>query len=269
MKLEEAAQYLNKIRRENPLVHNITNIVVANFTANGLLALGASPVMADAKEEAAEMAAAAKAVVLNIGTLNEAAIEAMILAGKSANTHGIPVILDPVAAGATAYRSSAAKRILNEVSVSIIRGNAAEIAHLAGENWTAKGVDAGSGEGDTADIAQKAAKRLDTVIVLTGKEDIVTNGETMIIIKNGHHLLTKVTGTGCLLSSVTGAFASAAENPLKGAAAALLYYGIAAEKAAAGADGPGSFQIEFLNQLHLVKENDLLEMGSIQTKEAL
>ena len=123
---------LKKVRQSNPLIHNITNIVVANFSANGLLALGASPVMADAVEEAADMAKVANAVVLNIGTLNRDTVEAMMVAGKSANEYGIPVILDPVGAGATPYRTQVCQKLLKEISFSIIRGNAAEIANLIG-----------------------------------------------------------------------------------------------------------------------------------------
>ncbi|MFY4774440.1 hydroxyethylthiazole kinase [Metabacillus sp. RGM 3146] len=266
MKLEEVCNSLEKVRKENPLIHNITNIVVANFTANGLLALGASPVMTDAKEEAAEMAAASRALVLNIGTLSEDTVEAMILAGKSANQHGVPVILDPVAAGATAYRSGTARKLLQEIKITTIRGNAAEMANLAGEDWEIKGVDAGEGKGDKIKLAEKAATELGINIVITGSEDIITDGRTTIVVKNGHSMLTKVTGTGCLLTSVLGAFSAVESDPLKAAASALIYYGTAAEKAAEeeAEKGPGSFQIEFLNQLALVSRADVMKLGNFQ-----
>jgi len=259
---------LKRVKETNPLIHNITNIVVANFSANGLLALGASPVMADAVEEAAEMARAAAAVVLNMGTLNRESVEAMITAGKSANESKIPVILDPVGVGATSYRTQAAQKLLGEVKFSIIRGNAAEIANLIGEKGEIKGVDAGNMKGDVLALAANAAKRLNTVVVVTGKEDVISNGIVTNVVRNGHPILTKVTGTGCLLSAVVGAFAAIEENYLDAATAALVFYGVAAEIAANTTDeqGPGSFQIEFINQLSLVSSSEIDLYGSFYTR---
>ncbi|MBA2875528.1 hydroxyethylthiazole kinase [Thermaerobacillus caldiproteolyticus] len=266
MDVQEIAKTLENVRQANPLVHNITNVVVTNFTANGLLALGASPVMAYAKEEVADMAKIAGALVLNIGTLNETEVEAMLMAGKSANEHGVPVIFDPVGAGATRYRTETAKKIVREVNVSVIRGNAAEIANVIGENWMIKGVDAGEGNGDVVVLAKKAAQQLHTIVAITGKDDVVTDGETTYVIRNGHPLLTKVTGTGCLLTSVIGAFAAVESNLLVAAASALVSYGVAAEIAAkkAGEAGPGSFQIAFLNELARVGEEDIRQYSLIE-----
>ncbi|QUL57518.1 hydroxyethylthiazole kinase [Paenibacillus tritici] len=249
--------YLSKVRQANPLVHNITNIVVANFTANGLLALGASPFMADALEEVADVAAMSGAVVLNIGTLNEAAIASMLKAGQAANRQGVPLVLDPVGAGATAYRTEVTAKLLGELQLTALRGNVAEVANVAGERWASKGVDAGAGEGDVIALANKAARKLNCVVIITGKEDIITDGKRTYIASNGHPILTRVTGTGCLLSAVVGAFLAASGgggDVLEAAAEALSFYGVAAELAAEAAEdqGPGSFQIEFLNQLALV-----------------
>ncbi|MDR4946929.1 hydroxyethylthiazole kinase [Neobacillus cucumis] len=257
---------LQKVRQVSPLVHNITNVVVTNFTANGLLALGASPVMAYASEEVADMAKIASALVLNIGTLNAQNVYSMIIAGKAANEFGVPVIFDPVGAGATPYRTETAHKIMKEVKVSVVRGNAAEIANVVGEKWEIKGVDAGAGNGNTVELAIKAAKASGSVVVITGKEDIVSDGETTYVVTGGHPILTKVTGTGCLLTSVIGAFAGVEKNVLKATTAALAYYGIAAEKAAkkTAEVGPGSFQIEFINQLALVSEEDLKANVSIK-----
>jgi hydroxyethylthiazole kinase len=257
---------LQKVREVNPLVHNITNVVVTNFTANGLLALGASPVMAYAAEEVADMAKIASSLVLNIGTLNPQNVESMIIAGKSANKHRVPVIFDPVGAGATPYRTETSQKIMKELTVSIIRGNAAEIANVAGENWEIKGVDAGAVKGNIVELAKKAAAKMNTVVVITGKEDVVTDGKTTYVISNGHPILTKVTGTGCLLTSVIGAFAGVEKDLLTAAVSALTYYGIAAEKAAAKTveQGPGSFQIEFLNQLAQVSNEDIAQSSSIR-----
>jgi hydroxyethylthiazole kinase len=262
---EQIVSILEKVRQQNPLVHNITNVVVTNFTANGLLALGASPVMAYAKEEVADMAKIAGALVLNIGTLTQAEIEAMQIAGKSANEHNVPVIFDPVGAGATPFRTETARRIVGELSISILRGNAAEIANVIGEEWTIKGVDAGEGTGNTIELAQTAASKLNITVIITGKDDVVTDGQNTYIVHNGHSILTKVTGTGCLLSSVIGAFAAVEKDSLHASVAALTTYGVAAEIAANQIEeaGPGSFQIEFLNQLSNVSSEDIRELGKI------
>lgn len=259
-------EVLQKVREANPLVHNITNVVVTNFTANGLLALGASPVMAYAAEEVAEMAKIASALVLNIDTLNEQNVNSMIIAGKSANENGVPVIFDPVGAGATVYRTETAKKIMSELNVSIIRGNAAEIANVVGEKWEIKGVDAGNAAGDTMAMAKNAAIKLNCIVVITGKEDVVSDGKTTFIIANGDPILTRVTGTGCLLTSVIGAFAGVEKDLIRASVSALSYYGVAAEKAAqrTAEQGPGSFQIEFLNQLSLITENDIQQFASIR-----
>lgn len=266
MNIKEITKIVDTVREKNPLVHNITNVVVTNFTANGLLALGASPVMAYAKEEVAEMASIAGALVLNMGTLRPEEVEAMVIAGKSANTHHVPVLFDPVGAGATSYRTEVARHIPSEVKLAMIRGNAAEIANVINEKWEIKGVDAGAGNGDVIGIAKQAADEIDTVAVITGKEDVVTDGERTVIIRNGHPILTKVTGTGCLLTSVLGAFAAVEKDYVKAAVAALTFYGVAAEIAASktAEQGPGSFQIEFLNQLANTTANDIAQYGNIQ-----
>lgn len=265
--LQQASGLLERVREQRPLVHNITNVVVTNFTANGLLALGASPVMAYAKEEVADMAKIAGALVLNIGTLNPAEVEAMIVAGRSANAHQVPVVFDPVGAGATPYRTETARRILREVRVTLLRGNVAEIAHVVGEDWEIKGVDAGVDEHsqDKAVLAQKAARQWATHVVITGKEDIITDGQHTCLIKNGHPLLTSVTGTGCLLSSLIGAFLAVEKDVLLAGASALISYGVAAQLAAqkTAQRGPGSFQVELLNQLAAVRAEDLLRDGVV------
>ena len=258
----EQTQFINtldKVRNTNPLVHNITNVVVTNFTANGLLALGASPVMAYAKEEVADMAKIAGALVLNIGTLSPDEIEAMIIAGKSANQHGVPVVFDPVGAGATPYRTETSRHIVKEIKVSVLRGNAAEVANVIGEDWSIKGVDAGDVSGNVVELAQKAAKNLQTTVVITGKDDVVTDGDITYVVQNGHPILTKVTGTGCLLSSIIGAFSAVEKDLIVASVSALATYGVAAELAAQHTyeEGPGSFQIDLLNQLMKITADDL------------
>jgi len=259
--------YLSKVRQSNPLVHNITNIVVANFSANGLLALGASPFMADAHEEVVDIAAFSGAVVLNIGTLNDYAIQSMVLAGQSANKQDVPLVLDPVGAGATPYRTAVTQKLVREMQITALRGNVAEVANVIGESWSIKGVDAGEGEGDVVVLAETAARKLGCVVIITGKDDVISNGENTYIASNGHPILTKVTGTGCLLSTVVGAFLAVSEGAsLEAAVEALSFYGVAAEIAAelTSDQGPGSFQIEFLNQLSLVTPETYKEKSIIK-----
>ncbi|RDI48002.1 hydroxyethylthiazole kinase [Falsibacillus pallidus] len=262
------SEKLERLREMKPLVHNITNVVVTNFTANGLLALGASPVMAYAKEEVEEMASISGAVVLNIGTLNKEVIESMILAGKAANQKGVPVLLDPVGAGATRFRTDMANKILEEVQIDVIRGNAAEIANLLGIDWQIKGVDAGDGKVDAAEIALQAAQKWNCAAVVTGKNDAASDGKDTYLIQNGHPMMTQVTGTGCLLTSVIGAYCAVDSNHLEAAVAALTSYGIAAELAAekTGEVGPGSFQIQFLNELANLTSEEIAQKA-IFTKQ--
>ncbi|MDH6672682.1 hydroxyethylthiazole kinase [Paenibacillus sp. LBL] len=268
---KEVSALLSKVQQTSPLVHNMTNVVVTNFTANGLYALGASPVMAYAPEEVADMAAIAGAVVLNIGTLNRELVDAMITAGLSANAHGVPLLLDPVGAGATRFRTESAQRILREVKVSLVRGNAAEVAHLVGEAREIKGVDAeSSGDIGNAELAVRAARELDTLVVITGKEDVITEGTNVRIITGGHALLTKVTGAGCLLTSVLGAFAAVESNLLLAGTAGLAFYGAAASRAAERtADlGPGSFQNAFLDELSKLHPGSLQGYATIREAAA-
>ncbi len=254
---QEMGQLLRRLRSERPLVHNITNTVVTNFTANGLLALGASPVMAYAREEVADMARVSGALVLNLGTLTAELVEACAIAGQAANEAGVPVLLDPVGAGATPYRTESALRLLREVRIDLVRGNAAEIAHLVGEIREIKGVDAGGQAGGAAvDLAMRAAAKLGTVVAVTGREDVIADGSAGYVVTGGDALLERVTGAGCLLTSVMGAFRAVERDRLRAGAAALALYGAAAEAAAAaaGGRGPGSFQIAFLDALAALDE---------------
>ncbi|OLN22397.1 hydroxyethylthiazole kinase [Domibacillus antri] len=264
MNNEFAAELLERVRKSKPLIHNLTNTVVTNFTANGLLSIGASPVMADAVEEAADMAKIAGAVVLNIGTLTAPKVEAMILAGKAANAAGIPVLFDPVGAGATPYRTESAKRILSEVNVDILRGNAGEIAVLCGQSIQVKGVD-GGGNADMRALAKEASETLGVTCVITGAEDVVFGKESFSV-QNGDPILTTVTGTGCLLGSVIAAFCAVEKNYAKAAAAALAFYGVAAERAVekSGHNRPGTFAVEFLNELSLTGKEAIMKKAKIE-----
>ena len=242
---------LARLRAEKPLVHQITNYVVMNETANATLALGALPVMAHAPQEVEEMASAAGALVLNIGTLSDPWIEAMRLAGRAANAAGVPVVLDPVGAGATAYRTATAKRLADELDLAVVRGNAAEIATLAGRPAEIRGVESIGTEGSGADLARAAAAALGCVVAVTGAIDYVSDGERVVAVANGHELLGTVTGTGCMATAVTGCLlAVRRDDPLAGAAEALVAFGLAGEDAARGANGPGSFHSALYDALY-------------------
>jgi len=241
---------LRRLRAAKPLVHQITNYVVMNETANATLALGALPVMAHAREEVEEMAAIAGALVLNIGTLSPSWVEAMLLAGRTANAHGVPVVLDPVGAGATRYRTETAKRILSEVDVSVLRGNAGEVATLVGIDAEVRGVESIGAGSDPRELALTAGRTLGVVASVTGAVDHVSDGTTVLAIANGDPLLATVTGTGCMSSAITGCFLAVdRERPLEAAAAALVAFGVAGEDAAREAAGPGSFHVGLYDAL--------------------
>jgi hydroxyethylthiazole kinase len=245
-----AGASLRRLRETKPLIHQITNYVVMNETANATLALGALPVMAHAREEVEEMAAIAGALVLNIGTLSPHWVDAMLLAGRVANERGIPVVLDPVGAGATTYRTETAKRILDELDVAVLRGNAGEVATLVGVDAEVRGVESIASGGDAAELARRAGRQLGLVASVTGAVDHVSDGERVIAIANGHPLLAAITGTGCMSSALTGCFLAVNHDaPLAAAAEALVAFGVAGEDAAVGSRGPGSFHVALYDAL--------------------
>ena len=241
---------LRRLREAKPLVHQITNYVVMNETANATLALGALPVMAHAREEVEEMVAIAGALVLNIGTLSPHWVDAMLLAGRAANEHGVPVVLDPVGAGATTYRTETAKRLLDEVNVTVLRGNAGEVATLVGVAAEVRGVESIGAGDDPAALARKAGAELGLVASVTGRVDHVSDGNVVVAVANGHPLMAAITGTGCMSSALTGCFLAVnRERPLEAAAEALVAFGVAGEEAARGARGPGSFHVALYDSL--------------------
>ncbi len=254
---QQAARNLTKLRETRPLIHNITNFVVMNFTANILLAAGASPVMAHAENEVEEMVGFAKALVLNIGTLTDDWVDAMVKAGKKATSLGVPIILDPVGAGATALRTNAAKRILSETKVSVVRGNASEILALAGAQTNTKGVDAADSVDQATVQAIRLATELGVPVAITGPQDLITDGKRVIRVNNGHALMSCITGTGCGATAIIGAFSGVDPDPVSAAATALAYYGLAGQRAAVDANGPGSFMIRFLDALYNLTPEEL------------
>jgi hydroxyethylthiazole kinase len=243
------ADILGRVRVKRPLIHHITNYVTVNDCANITLCAGGAPVMADAQEEVAEMAAVSGALVLNIGTLNPSLIESMLIAGAAANKHDIPIILDPVGAGATRYRTESAHRLLDELDVSIVKGNAGEIGVLAGAQGVVKGVDSEGLKGDPIEIAREYAKAEGLTVVISGETDIVTNGSRTLLVKNGDPMMGMICGTGCMATSVVGTFAAVAKDPIMASAGALAAFGIAGEKAAEKFGRPGAFKIALFDEL--------------------
>jgi hydroxyethylthiazole kinase len=245
-----AGDTLRAVRERKPLVHQITNYVVMNETANATLALGALPVMAHAREEVEEMVGLAGALVLNIGTLSPHWVDAMIMAGKAANVARIPVVLDPVGAGATRYRTDTAKRILADVGVTVLRGNQGEIATLVGVAAEVRGVESIGAVEHAAELSQDAARTLGVVASVTGAVDHVSDGNRVLAVANGHELMGTVTGTGCMSSAITGCFLAAKpSDPLEASAEALAAFGVAGEDAARDAKGPGSFHVNLYDTL--------------------
>ncbi|HEJ84203.1 MAG TPA: hydroxyethylthiazole kinase [Desulfobacteraceae bacterium] len=258
---QKAAENLETVRTKKPLIHNITNFVVMNYTANALLACGASPVMAHAPEEVEEMVSFAGALVLNIGTLSTSWVDAMLIAGKKANELKIPIILDPVGSGATRLRTESAKRLINELSVSVIRGNASEVLSLAREGARTKGVDSIHRVDEAEAAALALARDLDATLAITGPVDLITDGKRVCRVLNGHELMGFVTGTGCTATALIGAFLSVDREPVNATATALAYFGLAGERAAAHSEGPGSFQIALLDALFRM-DKETLRIGA-------
>jgi hydroxyethylthiazole kinase len=256
--MSSAGATLRAMREQKPLVHQITNYVVMNETANATLALGALPVMAHAGEEVEEMARIASSLVLNIGTLSAHWVEAMLLAGGTATARQIPIVLDPVGAGATEYRTVTAHRILGLVDVTVLRGNAGEIATLVGAQAEVRGVESIGAGMDSAELARAAARTLGVIASVTGPVDHVSDGERVLAVSNGHALLATVTGTGCMSSAITGCFLAAKPSePLEAAAEALAAFGVAAEDAARGAEGPGTFHARLYDALYALDPDTL------------
>jgi len=251
------ADNLGKIRERKPLIHNITNFVVMNYTANVLLATGASPVMAHAENEVEEMVGFAGALVINIGTLTDIWVESMLKAGRKASERGTPIVLDPVGAGATKLRTGAAKKIIAETNVSIVRGNASEILSLHDEESKSKGVDSLHSVDEAEGSAMALATELGTVLAITGPTDFITDGDRIIRVHNGHSLMPTVTGTGCSATAIIGAFAAVDPDPVTAAATGLAFFGLAGEKAGQNAEGPGSFMMALLDALYQITAYDL------------
>jgi len=259
----DAYSVLKEIREKKPLIHHLTNWVTIYDCAQVVRTIGALPVMAHAPEEAGQMAGIASALVLNIGTLTEELVDAMMLAGEAANRKGIPVILDAVGAGATDMRTTAAKALMTNIKIDILKGNAGEISTLAGVEAEVRGVESIK-SGDPVKVAESLAKTAKCVVVITGKTDIISDGKTTYRIHNGHEMMGKVVGTGCMAASVIASFAAVEKDYVKAAASALACFGIAGELAAKEAKGPGTFKEAFFDELYNLDEKTVRSMARIE-----
>lgn len=265
---------LEQVKAKKPLVHHITNYVTANDCANVVLAIGGSPIMADDIEEVQDIVSLSSALVLNIGTLNKRTIESMLVAGKKANELGIPVIFDPVGAGATKLRDKTAERIINELKLAVIRGNMSEIKSVSGLGSTTRGVDASEKDilllGDLnygKSIADELSSRLDCVVAITGPVDIVSKDGTTYFIENGHKMLSMITGSGCMCTSLIGVYCGVTNNYFEGTVAGVLTMGLAGEMAYESLTednrGSGSFRVKLVDSLSRITAKDVLERGRV------
>lgn len=256
------AEILSEVKKQKPLVHQITNYVTVNDCANIVLALGGSPVMADDREEVEEMVSLASALVINMGTLNSRIIDSMLAAGKRANELGIPVVLDPVGIGATTLRTDTVRMFVREVRLAAVRGNMSEIKALAGRAARTRGVDSADDQTGGKEVALNLAQGLQCVVAITGARDIISNGEKTIFIDNGHPDLAKVTGTGCMATALVGTYCGATADYFLGAAAGIVSMGLAGEKAAgelAGSAGMGTFRLKLFDHVSNLTPRELQE----------
>ena len=256
------------VREKCPLVHCITNYVTVNDVANAILAVGASPIMSDDISDVEDIVSISQALVINIGTLNARTVESMAAAGKKANELGIPVVLDPVGAGASRYRCSVTDRLLSEIRFSVIRGNLSEVAYIAGKGAGTKGVDSSMTEkdADPAAVAKAVSESTGSVVAITGKVDTVYSAGRIARISSGRAEMGLITGTGCMLSGFIGAFVGASDNHFEAAAAAIAAMGAAGEIAfeKAGEKGTGSFHIALIDELSHMDDRTVELRGKLE-----
>ncbi len=263
--LQKISDSLITVKNKKPLVHHITNYVTVNDCANITLTIGASPVMADDIGEVEEMVSFASSLVLNIGTLNSRSIESMLAVGKKAKERGIPIVFDPVGVGATSLRTATARRIIEEVRPSVIRGNMSEMKILAGLDAQIKGVDSTADAEDGITVAKLLSKKLNCVIAITGKQDIIAQGDRVCLIDNGHPILSQVTGTGCMATSLVASFCGATEDWFVAAAAGIMTMGLAgelAQQSLQAGEGIGTFRMRLFDAVWAMTP-ELMKKGGV------
>ncbi len=265
--MKNSAELITRLRAQSPLVHNLTNYVTVNDVANAVLAIGASPIMADDSDETADITAISSALVINMGTLNSRTIASMILSGKKANELGIPVVFDPVGAGASKLRNDTAEKIMKQVKIAILRGNLSEVSFVAGLAVSTKGVDSSEADAgnDRVAVAQDVARKFGLVAAITGAVDVISDGDRVVKIANGHPMLARVTGTGCMTSALVGSYAGVSSDYLTAAAAGVASMGIAGEIAyeKAGSMGTGSFHIGIIDALSGLDAETIMQRAKL------
>ncbi len=265
---EQIYENLNRLRTQAPLIHNITNYVVMNTTANCLLAAGASPVMAHAIEEVEEMTSISGALVINIGTLDASWVKSMEKAMKTAKEQQIPIVLDPVGAGATSYRTQVVHKLLDEFPPDILRGNASEISALYSEHVQTKGVDSIRESSSAVKAARYLSDRYECVTVISGATDYVIGGQSQGRVFNGCALMGKITGMGCMATALAAGFTAVCELPFDAALSAMAVMGIAGEMAEQKSAGPGTFHPHFLDALYHMEQNEIEKRLKLDTGNA-
>ncbi|MBS4534904.1 hydroxyethylthiazole kinase [Clostridium sp. D2Q-14] len=264
--LERVSEVLEIIKMRKPLVHHMTNFVTANDCANVTLAIGASPIMAYDEKEVEEVVSMSSSLILNIGTLTSNDIKSMIIAGRKANELNIPVILDPVGVGATNLRTKSIEDILENVSVSVIKGNMSEIKSISGLDVNIRGVDSIADDDNGEAVAQELASKLECIIAITGKRDIISDGNRVFCINNGDERLSRITGTGCMTGSLIASYCGVTRDYLIGAIGGILSMGIAGEIAAnllKVDKGIGSYKVSLFDSIYNLYTENIIKIGEI------
>lgn len=265
MDLKTIITCFNRVREKKPLVHHITNAVTINDCANITLSMGAAPVMAEAPEEVAEMVGLAGALVLNIGTLTMGQIESMVIAGEQANDLQVPVILDPVGAGATRFRTETAEKLLKCLEITVLKGNAGEIGVLAGAGGRVRGVDSGGLAGDPLATVRGLAREYGLTVAMSGPTDVISDGARTVLVGNGHPLMGRLSGTGCMAASLTGCCMAVYKDPLIASVTAFTVFGIAGERASEASKGPYSFRSALFDNIAGLSSSDITSEARITT----
>lgn len=263
--IREASELIQRIKENKPLIHHITNYVTMNDSANSVLAVGGSPIMANDPGEVIEVAAMAKALVLNMGMPNNNNFRSMLLAGEKAKETGIPVVFDPVGAGITAFRRKMCNKLLEDIKPDVIKGNLSEIMYMSNIGGFSCGIDSFTDMNNSAAIVKQLAGNLNCIVAATGKRDILSNGAITYIIDNGHEMLSRVTGTGCMTSSLIGAFCSVTENFLTGAFGGIMTMGVAGQLAFRSLqpnEGIGIFKARLFDNIYNINREVFVREGA-------
>ena len=267
--LAQMAACVEQVRSRQPIVHHITNYISINDCANVTLAIGASPIMANDPDEVAEVVSQSAALVLNLGTPNTRMLDSMQTAGKQANAMGLPVVFDPVGVGFTRVRTRAVAQLLLSVRMSAVRGNLAEIGRMAGGESQMRGVDSLAVQDNVADTVRRAAKKMGCIVAATGISDYISDGRTVIRIDNGDPWMARVTGTGCMTTSLVAACCGAMPGQLAAVAAGVAIMGLAGEMSRAllaPGDGTGTFRIRLMDAVSNMTGTDILERGKVSVE---